>query len=492
MQKLGDYRSADALSDQEVVSAIVEICHTENTLAADKYALLAQFSRRGLNLAQGHSSPAHWLAAGTRIAVGNGEKQFDVSAWLTGWPTVHAALSAGDIHIAHVREIHDGYWTVKTADSTITAERMHDVVRLLLDAALVGTVHTVKVETQTLAVMAAREARARHDAQVREQQRREQERRDWEERRRRRGQPNDPPVPDDQAEHPGDPKPADLKIGPPPVPVSENVALNKLEMFLLANGRTSLKGDIDTVLAEKLRATLTPLAKPHPEPDGTRDSRSHARRLSDALSQMLDRNSQRGRSGGSGGASAAVNVTVRLSDLLVTRPGDGAQNGRDQNGRDQNGSGRSSGPERGDPDWPFHLDWTHAISTSLARLLACDADLTPFIVDEHDVPLAMGRTVRLATPEQRRAVTLRDRCCVMCGRAADWCQIHHIVYWEDGGNTDITNLALVCTACHRRIHNEGWDIALGGDGHPTVIPPASEDPQRQPRPSYHRRRKPAA
>ncbi|MDJ0396339.1 hypothetical protein QMK17_23830 [Rhodococcus sp. G-MC3] len=68
MQKLGDYRSADTLTDQEISSAIVELTHTENRLAADKYTLLAHFARRGLNLKQGHSSPAHWLATGTRVA----------------------------------------------------------------------------------------------------------------------------------------------------------------------------------------------------------------------------------------------------------------------------------------------------------------------------------------------------------------------------------------------------------------------------------------
>ncbi|WP_256986314.1 DUF222 domain-containing protein, partial [Rhodococcus sp. 06-469-3-2] len=56
-------------------------------------------------------------------------------------------------------------------------------------------------------------------------------------------------------------------------------------------------------------------------------------------------------------------------------------------------------PEPGDADWPFHLDWTGPISRSLAELLTCDADLTPVIVDHHGVPLALGRTTRLATDD---------------------------------------------------------------------------------------------
>ena len=100
----------------------------------------------------------------------------------------------------------------------------------------------------------------------------------------------------------------------------------------------------------------------------------------------------------------------------------------------------------------------------------------------------MGRTVRLAPPQLRNAVIARDRCCVMCGRPAGWCHVHHLHYWRDGGPTDLTNSALVCGRCHRSIHNGDWEVVLGDDGHPQAIPPAVVDPNRQPIPSYHRRR----
>ncbi|MDV6232491.1 HNH endonuclease signature motif containing protein [Rhodococcus cercidiphylli] len=154
--------------------------------------------------------------------------------------------------------------------------------------------------------------------------------------------------------------------------------------------------------------------------------------------------------------------------------------------------GRKSAPDPGDADWPFHFDWTGPMSRAFAELLTCDADLTPIIVDHHGVPLALGRTTRLASDDQRIALTIRDRCCVMCGRPAQWCQAHHVKFWEHGGRTDLNNLALVCGECHRLVHHGDWQLLMGDDGHPYAIPPESIDSTRQPIPSYHRRKRRAA
>jgi hypothetical protein len=154
--------------------------------------------------------------------------------------------------------------------------------------------------------------------------------------------------------------------------------------------------------------------------------------------------------------------------------------------------GQKSAPKPGDADWPFHFDWTGPMSRAFAELLTCDADLTPVIVDHHGVPLALGRTTRLASDDQRIALTIRDRCCVMCGRPAQWCQAHHVKFWEHGGRTDLNNLALVCGECHRLVHHGDWQLLMGDDGHPYAIPPESIDPTRQPIPSYHRRKRRAA
>lgn len=460
MLELGDLHSADALDDQEIISGIVEIIDAENKLAAHKFALLAQFSRRGLNLKVNHSTPAHWLAAGTRVATGNAERQFATADWLAIRPTVVDALAVGDIHSAHVKEIFDGYNHITTAHPALGADEITEAMADLLAVAFERTAHDVKSRAHEIAHNLAEQARARYEKARREHEAREQARREREKHSSNQDEPEDD-SPDDSPED-------DLEslLGRPPIPVSENADLNTLEMHLQANGRTVLRGDFDKTLAEKLRSSIAEFSRPVPEPDGTRDPRSARKRNADGLSQVLD-----GSRGTSHGSPARVVVTVNLRDLLAD-----ATFARDM----------------GDPDWPFRLLWTGPISGSLARLLACDADLNPIIVDDNDVPLAMGRSVRLAEPHQRAAVTVRDRCCVKCGKAAQFCVVHHIRYWNMGGRTDLDNLVLLCGDCHHDIHDREWEVAMGEDGHPFVTPPATFDPERKPMPSYHRRRKPAA
>ncbi|MCZ4519967.1 DUF222 domain-containing protein [Rhodococcus ruber] len=341
--------------------------------------------------------------------------------------------------------------------------------------------------------------------------------------------------------------------GPPPVPVSENPDLNRFDVHPLANGRYQVGGDVDRLLAEKLLTALSQLTAPRPGPGGVRDPRSPSKRRADALDQILDRHLRGSSRGTAGGSRASVHLIVPLRDLLAdggkeqtgsattdstgtgavaesassggadrhgvdtgddsarhenndnsggtgARPdgaarGDtdargGAPTGGDSAGSDS--AWQKSVPEPGDADWPFHFEWTGPISRSLAELVACDADLTPVIVDDHGVPLALGRTTRLASDDQRIALTIRDTCCVMCGRPAQWCQAHHVKFWEDGGATDLNNLALVCGECHRLVHHGDWQLIMGEDGHPYAIPPESVDPRGQPIPTYHRRKRRAA
>ncbi|MFI8567656.1 DUF222 domain-containing protein [Rhodococcus sp. NPDC078407] len=213
-----------------------------------------------------------------------------------------------------------------------------------------------------------------------------------------------------------------------------------------------------------------------------------------------------GAGGDAAGQRSATEPDGRVAHGRVEAGGDRAreQSASEPGSRDAYGGAGAGGgsegdrarekavPQPGDADWPFHLDWTGPMSRHLAELLTCNADLTPVIVDHHGVPLALGRTTRLASDDQRIALNIRDRCCVMCGRPAQWCQAHHIRFWEHGGRTDLNNLALVCGECHRLVHHGDWEMFMGDDGHPYVTPPESVDPRRQPLPSYHRRKRRAA
>ncbi|WP_338018386.1 HNH endonuclease [Gordonia desulfuricans] len=109
------------------------------------------------------------------------------------------------------------------------------------------------------------------------------------------------------------------------------------------------------------------------------------------------------------------------------------------------------------------------------------------IVDGERVPLDMGRSKRLFTAGQRRALFERDRCCIKCGAPASRTQAHHIAHWSDGGATDLANGCLLCASCHADVHHNGWDVYMGPDAHPWLIPPEVVDRRRRPIPAYNRR-----
>jgi len=77
--------------------------------------------------------------------------------------------------------------------------------------------------------------------------------------------------------------------------------------------------------------------------------------------------------------------------------------------------------------------------------------------------LNLGRNTRLANRAQRRALRGLYRSCAIpgCTVGYDRCKLHHIIWWTNGGTTDLNNLLPVCNMHHTRIHNNGWIIELG-------------------------------
>jgi len=94
------------------------------------------------------------------------------------------------------------------------------------------------------------------------------------------------------------------------------------------------------------------------------------------------------------------------------------------------------------------------------------ARILPAIFDQQGQPLWLGRSARLPNTTQRAAIAVRDRGCTVpgCDTPTDWCQIHHILWWSQGGTTDLDNLTTVCSAHHHMIHEERWTIGRDPDG----------------------------
>lgn len=133
------------------------------------------------------------------------------------------------------------------------------------------------------------------------------------------------------------------------------------------------------------------------------------------------------------------------------------------------GRGLSEDALRGMDIAPAVLERTGAVLDlpTLCRL-AGDCVLIRAVLRGPSELLELGRKVRTATAAQRTALAVRDGGCIVpgCGRPPKWCEAHHIVAWEDGGATDLSNLCLLCRY-HHSLMSRGWSVG-GSPGAFTV------------------------
>src|SRR6266508_13250 len=242
-------------------------------------------------------------------------------------------------------------------------------------------------------------------------------------------------------------------------------------------GMVAVDGSLEPEAGEMLLAALEPLARP----TAAEDDRSAAQRRADALTELARRNLEGGRLPQAGGVRPQVTVTVDLASLLGHRDLPGAEG-----------------------------DWVGPLPAETARRLACDAALTRAVVTRHGhgdtgvgdlgdlaarlraaiallppalggappEPLELGRTTRVISATQRRALAVRDGGCVFpgCDRPLAWCDAHHLRHWLHGGPTDLANLVLLCRAHHRAVHEGGWRLHRHPDGELTASPPHPRQP----------------
>ncbi|MCE2526100.1 MAG: DUF222 domain-containing protein [Actinomycetia bacterium] len=105
--------------------------------------------------------------------------------------------------------------------------------------------------------------------------------------------------------------------------------------------------------------------------------------------------------------------------------------------------------------------------------LACQGRILPAIFDSRGQVLWAGTSRRVASPTQKMLLIARDRNCVGCGADPAWCQAHHLVYWQNGGPTDIDNMVLLCSRCHHRVHDQDWEVVQTPSGKYVLRPPSS-------------------
>lgn len=130
------------------------------------------------------------------------------------------------------------------------------------------------------------------------------------------------------------------------------------------------------------------------------------------------------------------------------------------------------GIQRPIEDVRCELQGVGVITRVVMERMACNAHVGRVLVRGESEILDLGRHVRLASSAQRRAVIARDRGCVWphCHRPAAMCEVHHVIPWQQGGPSDLDNLALLCGRHHSRVHH-GWKLHGHPDGTWDAIPP---------------------
>jgi len=105
------------------------------------------------------------------------------------------------------------------------------------------------------------------------------------------------------------------------------------------------------------------------------------------------------------------------------------------------------------------LDAGPILSATAARRLACDANIIPVVLGGKGEILDLGRTRRLFSPAQRKALRRRDKRCRAegCTVAATWCEAHHETPWSQGGKTDLDDGVSLCSWHHHRAHDRTYE-----------------------------------
>ena len=95
---------------------------------------------------------------------------------------------------------------------------------------------------------------------------------------------------------------------------------------------------------------------------------------------------------------------------------------------------------------------------SVERLL-CNARVQTVVETDAGEVVSVGRVSRQPTAWMLRQIRHRDRECRFpgCG-SRRFTEAHHIVWWRNGGRTDLENLVLICSFHHRLVHEYGWRL----------------------------------
>jgi hypothetical protein len=220
-------------------------------------------------------------------------------------------------------------------------------------------------------------------------------------------------------------------------------AVTFLRVRRRGDGTTDIHARLADAVAARLMTNLhaytsprQPAQRPPHEPAPV-DRRPYERKLGHALGSLLEHLDPH-RLPLHGGDATTVVVTVPLDDL-------------------QDGLGAAGLARVGD----------EPLTPSQARRLACTAKIIPAVLGRKSEALDLGRSSRLFSPAQRKALALKHPTCVAAGCTipAPWCEAHHAGQpWSRGGRTNLTDGVLLCSHHHHRAHDPRYHTQHERDG----------------------------
>jgi 5-methylcytosine-specific restriction endonuclease McrA len=104
------------------------------------------------------------------------------------------------------------------------------------------------------------------------------------------------------------------------------------------------------------------------------------------------------------------------------------------------------------------------VPAGTSQRLACDASRVVMRHDRDGHVVEIGARTRTIPPALRRALQHRDHGCRFPGCGLRFGEGHHVRHWAAGGQTTLSNLALLCRRHHRSVHEEGYQVARQPDG----------------------------
>jgi hypothetical protein len=242
------------------------------------------------------------------------------------------------------------------------------------------------------------------------------------------------------------------------------------------DGMWRLYGLLPSESGERMRTLLNIVDHPDPKDTPPERRRRPDQRLADALDTAVGIALDHATLPATGGVtrphvSVVMDATTFAADLTDPDSSDSPRDRRPGDGFEADdiaGTGDERPVPPDHPIWaalpPAELGWGGQISPQAARRICCDAAIARLVAADSRV-LDVGRTTRVWSSAQRRAVNARDRGCrgPNCNRPIAWTQIHHLRWWRHGGPTDLNNGLALCHHCHHLVHDVGWHVTLDPD-----------------------------